>query len=215
MSDFGILGDADARQIETADTAVQQSLAYDLRGKKQISFAGVKWLILKMSEKEQPMHIEVTYLKLVKHSENREEWMWDATVRATNQKTDLETMGAASQAFLVNGAIDQFGRTKALSKAERNAYRKQIPELEIHAMLNTVSPDMVQKIRPMNPTQGVKTKSYVPEIHPGVNGVNATHGPSEPQLKYLKALGYKGEVPKTLYDTSLLIHRLKSERNKK
>ena len=212
MSDFGILGDADARQIETADTAVQQSLAYDLRGKKQISFAGVKWLILKMSEKEQPMHIEVTYLKLVKHGENREEWMWDATVRATNQKTDLETMGAASQAFLTQGGeMDQFGRTKALSKAERNAYRKQIPELEIHAMLNTVSPDMVQKIRPMNPTQEVK--SYVPDIPAGVNGVNATHPPSEKQIKYMKDLGHTGPIPKSLYEATVLISDLKNARD--
>ena len=50
MSEYPIFDNADSRQIELADTAVQQSLAYDLRGKKQISFAGIKYLIQNMSK---------------------------------------------------------------------------------------------------------------------------------------------------------------------
>ena len=41
---------------------------------------------------------------------------------------------------------DTFGRTKAHSKAERNAWRKQIPELEITTLLETVDKSDTQDL---------------------------------------------------------------------
>ena len=64
MSEFIVLDAADSRQTETADTAIKQSLAYDVRGKKQISFAGVKWLILQMSQNGQGISIDIHDISL-------------------------------------------------------------------------------------------------------------------------------------------------------
>ena len=69
MSEYSILDNADARQIETADASIRQSLAYDLRGKKQISFAGIKWLVLQMSQHDQPLTIDIVDLHLEKYTD--------------------------------------------------------------------------------------------------------------------------------------------------
>ena len=203
MSEYPILDNADCKQIESADVSVLQSLAYDLRGKKQISFAGIKWLVLNMSRHEEPLTIDVVDLHLERYTEEQSSWVWYATVKARNGKTGLETLGASEQAFVSNGRVDPFSRTKALSKAERNAYRKQIPELEIKQMLDAAEPGQIQRLE----TRG-------PEIHPGVDGVNATHPPSQKQIEYMRDLGYTGEIPKSLYEATILIHDLKKEKLK-
>ena len=191
MSEYMILDNADARQIETADASIRQSLAYDLRGRKQISFAGIKWLVLQMSQHDQPLTVDIVDLHLERYTEDQSSWVWYATVKAKNTKTGLETLGASEQAFISNGKIDPFSRTKALSKAERNAYRKQIPELEIKQMLDAAEPGQIQKLDTRDTRE--------PEIHPGVDGVNATHPPSQKQIEYMRDLGYEGEIPKSLY----------------
>ena len=187
MSEFMILDDADSRQIEATDTGIRQSLAYDLRGKKQISFAGIKWLILQMSQKEQPMSIEIVQDKLDRYGENKAEWVWYATVRATNQKTGLETIGASEQPYqLNNGTKDPFGRTKALSKAERNAYRKQIPEIEIQAMLDAAKPGQIHRIETSGPS-----------------------GPTPEQVQFLQAKGAK--IPPTRFEAAKLVKEMSDE----
>ena len=198
MSEYSILDNADARQIETADASIRQSLAYDLRGKKQISFAGIKWLVLQMSQHDQPLTIDIVDLHLEKYTEEQSSWVWYATVKARNTKTGLETLGASEQTFISNHKIDPFSRTKALSKAERNAYSKQIPELEIKQMLDAAEPGQIQRL-----------ETREPEIHPGVDGVNATHPPSQKQIEYMRDLGYEGEIPKSLYEATILISDLK------
>ena len=90
-----ILDDADSKQIELADTAVKQSLAYEVRGKKQISFAGVKWLILKMSQNGQGISINIHDISL--DDSDPDNKVWIATVKAKNMKTGLETIGASDQ----------------------------------------------------------------------------------------------------------------------
>ena len=201
MSEYPIFDNADSRQIELADTAVQQSLAYDLRGKKQISFAGIKYLILNMS-KEQPIHIDILEIKLERYVPDQQaSWIWYATVKAKNGTTGLETIGASEQAFmLTNGKMDTFGRTKALSKAERNAYRKQIPEMEIQMMLN-----QTQHIQRLEPQQ---QQSSVRETQVPVSGV---HQPTAEQLAYLKDLKYTGEIPTSRFETAKLIAELKNK----
>ena len=96
-----------------------------------------------MAQNEQALEIpDLPQIELVKHDESDQKtWIWYAMIKVRNAKTGLETIGASEQNFIdeYKGNIyDQFGRTKAISKAERNAYRKQIPELEINAMMDTV-----------------------------------------------------------------------------
>ena len=199
MSDFPILDDADTQQILDADAPLKQSLVYDLRGKKQISYAGVKWLVLNMSRHEQPLTIDIHEIILDKDGEDKSEWTWYATVKCRNAKTGLETLGASEQPYLQGGRKDAYGRTKALSKAERNAYRKQIPELEIQAMLNTVDPTQVRRLTP-DPSAPAE-----PRI---------TSGPSAPtieQVQELKELGIK--TPPTRFEAAKMIALAKKELN--
>ena len=195
MSDFPALDAADTQQIVDADAVLKQSLAYDLRGKKQISYAGIKWLVLNMS-KDEPLAIDIHEITLDKSDDAKSEWTWYATVKCRNGKTGLETLGASEQPYLLNsGARDPFGRTKALSKAERNAYRKQIPELEIQNMLNAVDPTQVRRLH--TPAE--------PRI---------TSGPSAPtieQVQELKDLGIK--TPPTRFEAAKMIALAKKELN--
>ena len=197
MSDFPILDNEDAKQIEGADAAVRQSLAYDLRGKKQISYAGIKWIVLKMSERE-ALSVEISEDRLDRYGDDKSEWTWYATVKARNQKTGLESVGVSEQPYLLsNGTKDPFGRTKALSKAERNAYRKQISELEIQAMLNAIDPNQIQKIDA--PSQPVRP------LNPGPSG------PTAEQIATLKKRGVT--VPATRFEAAKLIKKLKGDNN--
>ena len=67
-SEFQIMDDADSQQIQEAESAVKQALAYVVKGKKQLSYMGIKWIVLKMSQKEQPIEvIDMPQIELVKH----------------------------------------------------------------------------------------------------------------------------------------------------
>ena len=209
MSEFIVLDAADSRQIELADTAVKQSLAYDVRGKKQISFAGVKWLILNMSQNGQGMSIDIHDISL--DDSDPENKVWIATVKAHNMKTGLETIGASEQPWAQNGKRDPFGRTKALSKAERNAYRKQIPDPEIQKMLQSVEAE------PLEPTTTyTESKSSVIESKPiKTSGYISSDRPSPPtdkQISYWKALGGRGDPPRTKFEMMKAISELKERK---
>lgn len=193
-SEFQIMDEADSQQIQYAETAVKQALAYEVRGKKQLSYMGIKWIVLKMSQKEQPLEIiGLPCVELMKHdTDDKNTWIWYATIKSRNQKTGLGTVGASESPYFFNEKYDPFGRTKALSKAERNAYRKQIPELEINAMLDTLSPEDIQPLNTQN------------------SGSSAPNPASEKQLQYLKDLGYTGTPLKTSFGASKLIEKLKN-----
>lgn len=192
-SEFQIMDEADSQQIQDAETAVKQALAYEVRGKKQLSYMGIKWIVLKMSQKEQPLEVvDMPTTELMKHDpENKNSWIWYATIKIRNKKTGLSTVGASESPYNFNGQYDSFGRTKALSKAERNACRKQIPEVEINAMLNSISSDDVQQLNTQN--------------------TQSSDAPSEKQLDYLKSLGYTGRKPDTKEIASNIINDLKND----
>lgn len=194
-SEFQIMDEADSKQIQDAETAVKQALAYEVRGKKQLSHMGIKWIVLKMSQKEQPLEvIDMPITELMKHDpENKNSWIWYATIKIRNKKTGLSTVGASEAPFNFNGQYDSFGRTKALSKAERNACRKQIPEIEINAMLNTLDPSDVQPLNTPN------------------NTTQSSDAPTEKQLDYLKVLGYTGPKPDTKGIATNIIQDLKND----
>jgi len=196
-SDFLIMDEADSQQIQDAETAVKQALAYEVKGKKQLSYMGIKWIVLKMSQKEQPIEvIDMPNIELVKHeAENKSTWIWYATIKVRNRKTGLSTIGASESPYLDYNGYDTFGRTKALSKAERNACRKQIPEVEINAMLNSIGDDDVQKLN--------GTSEMAPPT--------PMSGPTEQQLETLKSLGWKGPKPESKLTASNIIQDIKSK----
>lgn len=194
-SEFQIMDEADSQQIQDAETAVKQALVYEVRGKKQLSYMGIKWIVLKMSQKEQPLEIvNIPCIELMKHDvDDKNTWIWYAIIKARNQKTGLGTVGASESPYLFSGKYDPFGRTKAISKAERNAYRKQIPEVEINAMLNSINPEDIQKLNTQN------------------NTTQNSDSPTEKQLDYLKSLGYTGPKPTTKQIASNIIEDLKKD----
>ncbi len=191
-SEYRIMDDADNQQILKAESAIKQALAYSVRGKKQLSYMGIKWLVLKMSQKEQPLEIvDMPIVELSKiDPEDRTTWVWYCTIKARNLKTGLVTVGASEATYLSNKVYDTFGRTKAISKAERNAYRKQIPEIEINAMLNTISPEDIQSLNSQQ---------------------DATTSISQHYLDTLKNLGYSGVQPKTSFEASKIISNLEKK----
>jgi len=127
---------ADERQI-TADADLQQALVHDINGKKQISYAGIKWIAVKMAQSNQALQMIGNPVITLDRDDpdNQEHWHWRATVKVRNTGTGLESFGVSEQSYLLDGRYDNFGRTKAASKAERNAIRKQIPEPEILDMI--------------------------------------------------------------------------------
>ena len=197
-SEYQILDDADAQQIAQADQAVKQALAYEIKTpagmKKQLSYAGIKWLVLNMSQKGQSLQIVDKEVKLEK-SPLDDTYTWYATVTVRNRETGLETVGTQESPYIERGQYDRFGRTKALSKAVRNAYRQQIPELEIQAMLGAIDPSNVEKI--------VTTAGSPPQQHTTVQVDPNIEGPSDKQVQFLRNLcnwhGMPVEIPASKY----------------
>jgi len=73
-------------------------------------------------------------------------WYWRSLVRVRNEKTHLETEGISESPYLESSKYDKFGKTKSLSKAERNAWRKQIPELEIITLLKNANGERTENL---------------------------------------------------------------------
>ena len=150
--DYSIMDSADEQQIISSDDDLRKALVYDLRGTKQITYIGLKYLVLKMSQNEQALNIIKSEVILDKDDpEEKTMWYWRSIVRVRNQKTGLETEGISEAPYFESNKYDKFGRTKAISKAERNAWRKQIPELEITTLLKTTKGERTQKIESENP----------------------------------------------------------------
>ena len=148
----------DEMQIVNADKAVKEAFVYIHRksGKKVLSYGGIKHLVLQMSYKGEAMEILEYEVHLDKYDpEDLSKWWWVSTVRMQNKLTGYQGLGASSAPFVErtredtmgrSGIMDPFGRTKALSKADRNAARKQIPETKIHALLNEAQGEQVQVV---------------------------------------------------------------------
>lgn len=157
-TEYAILDKMDEDQIKSADAKLKQALVYEINisGKpvRQITFIGLKWLTVRMSQKGQSLEIISSEVKLEKDDlDKKDQWHWRAKVRVRNQKSGLETEGISECPYLetsgkgehATAKYDKFGRTKAHSKAERNAWRKQIPELEIINLLKTAKGEEILK----------------------------------------------------------------------
>ena len=136
---YHILEKADEDQIRAADEKVKEALVYEVHGDYHLSYAGVKHLSLLMSQKGQPLKIVNAEVEIRKEvEEDRATWIWDAKVVVRNDSTGHETVGVSEAPYFYSGNYDSFGKTKALNKAERNAIRKQLPELQIEKMVQEV-----------------------------------------------------------------------------
>ena len=149
----------DEDQIKNADKAVKQAMVYEvaIRGTKtqEITFIGLKHIMLELSAKGHPLEIIESICNLEKDDPtDQKTWNWRAKVRCRNQTTSHEAEGLAECTYLDNGKYDAFGQRKAHSKAERNAWRKQIPELQIKEFLKSVNSEQVHKV----PEQEVSQK---------------------------------------------------------
>lgn len=206
-SSFQLMDEADEQQI-ISDAEVQKSLVYIAQGKKTLSYTGIKFLFQKWIETKQ-LSVEIikdcSYCKLEKDDEGKITWFWRAqfTLKTTRILEDgkiqvIETQGQSESPYLVKSNdklnYDPFGRTKAFSKAERNADRKQIPEFEITHMINEIKPENITTLKGTNESQSN----------------NSPNLPSDKQLSYLTSLGYTGIPPKTSFEAGKLIEDLKN-----
>jgi len=132
-TDFNKMDKADELQIIRADKGLREAMVYQTRGTKQLTYIGLKHLTLMMSQAGQALEVLEYEVKLSKpEDQTKSEWRWYATYKVRNKETGHESVGMYEASYIgEDGKYDMFARTKALSKAERNAWRKQIPELKI------------------------------------------------------------------------------------
>lgn len=127
-------------EMQITDVKLIQKLAYknDKSGKIELTYAGVKHLILMMSQDKDPQSMEIVEKKIY-HEESNSTWYAEVVLR--NKKTGHETWGLSEcQTY-----GDPFARTKAASKAMRNAERAQLPEMLITNFIEKLDESVIQK----------------------------------------------------------------------
>lgn len=135
---FSIFDKLDEQQIINADKAVKQKMIYQYKDKEELTYSGIKFIILEMSRHGEVVEIEESTTKLDKDVEDdQSKWYWRSEVKLRNSKTNYPTQGLAECAYLdpATGKYHPFARQMSHSKAERNAQRKQIPEQRIVELL--------------------------------------------------------------------------------
>lgn len=134
-SDFFKMADrTDESQIMNIDEFKDILCYKDSKSNRyELSYKGIKHLVLEMASKGYPLEVMQTGTELIGEGEEK---TWYATVKMRNKKTGLETVGNSECPFYDKGTKDPFARTKALSKAERNAAKKQLPEAMIVHLVN-------------------------------------------------------------------------------
>ena len=190
---------ADNLQIEKADSSILQALTYTTKqGKEQITYTGLKWLALEMSTQGNPLEIVTQQTILTKYDEtDQAKWHWQSTIVMRNKNTGYETVGVSESPFLDfsrGGIYDNFGKTKASSKAERNCIRKHVPELMIV--------ELMQKAKAEGRVEEISDKQNMQQIP-------TDDKPSEKQITYLLDLNPNARIPKTKAECSKMIEELK------
>ena len=134
-------------EMQILDPKLRDKLAYSVQGKVELSYAGIKQLILNMSQEGQGMELVSKEVER-KHTDNdMRHDVWYASVVLRNKKTGHESWGVSENPVEDNAKYDQFGRTKAVSKAIRNAERQQLPELLIRAFLEKIQGKEGEKVQ--------------------------------------------------------------------
>ncbi len=177
--DFLILDEADEKQIAEVDQKIKDALVYELKGNKELSYVGLKHLTLMMSQKGQALQVLEDECEL-------KDGIWYAKMKVKNLKTQHETVGYAQQPARMQVGEeekpDAFARTKAFSKAERNAWRKQIPELQIKSFIEVITKKNGGKTTTLSKTPPSESKYCMCDfkdmvIDPKTNGCSNRNKP--------------------------------------
>ena len=124
---FHLLDKEDEKQIVNLSDFVKDSiLVYKVHSNFELSYRGIKHLAILMAAQGMPLAIVSSKTELIGEGNEK---TWYATVLMKNEKLGQVEEGYSECKFYdEKGSQDLFARTKAHSKAERNAKRKLIPE---------------------------------------------------------------------------------------
>ena len=145
---FSLLEKEDEKQIMNLEQfGNPENLVYSVGSNMQLSFVGIKHIGFVMAKSGHPLKTLEVITDL--QGEGKEEKIWYATVRIRNEKTQQEEIGVSQCSFYdKNGKVDPFGRTIAVSKAERNAKKRLIPEYLITEVIQkALNKGKVQNIK--------------------------------------------------------------------
>jgi len=145
---YSIFDRLDEEQIRNADKAVKQKMVYRYKNKDELTYSGIKFIILEMSRHDEVVEIEASETRLEKDVEDdMNYWFWRSEVKLRNSKTQYPSIGMAECKYLdEDGKYNPFARQTSNSKAERNAQRKQIPEQRIIELLKIVKDEDIQVV---------------------------------------------------------------------
>ena len=131
---FSLLDKEDEKQIMNLEQfGNPEKLVYQVGDNLQLSFVGIKHIGFLMAKTGNPLR---TLEVLTELQGEKDEKTWYATVRIRNEKTHQEEIGVSQCPFYDGkGKLDPFARTKAVSKAERNAKKRLIPEYLITELI--------------------------------------------------------------------------------
>ena len=155
-------------QLQVFDEKFRKKLVYEVKSynektkswetRYELTYIGIKQLIVEMSQKGQSMEILMSKVERVKIDNTPMNDVWQADFKIRNQQTKHETYGVSEASVFpwVNNPIidkdtgkkiwdseqnkyktkweqqyDKFARAAAVSKATRNAQRPQLPEMAI------------------------------------------------------------------------------------
>lgn len=119
----------DEMQIMNFDSNLKKEYVYEIQGKPVLSYVGIKHAVILMANAGNPLSIVSEKTELLKPDpEDKLTWFWDSTIVIKNTNNGLETLGNASATLYKGNTMQEFSKRTAMSKAERNAQRKQLPE---------------------------------------------------------------------------------------
>lgn len=198
-TEFELTEQADEEQITEADPSTQEILIYEVRGIKTPSGPGIKHLALQMSQEGQPLQIIDHKMELVKYDpDDKTQWVWQAEATVLNLTSQYQQIGVSEAWYLLRrkdsviGDYDSFGRTKAMSKAQRNAN-------SVH-----ISTEMKQALYATSTPQNTRVM-YLSGGEGDGGGSGAPRQPSDKQINYLRGLKWTRTVPTSIKEVSDLI----------
>ena len=142
---FKLLDKEDEKQIvNVKDFTNDSALVYKVHKNFELSYRGIKHIAILMADRGMPLKLVNSKVELI--GEGKEK-TWYASVTMRNEKTGQEMEGLSQCAFYDDKQVpDDFARTKAHSKAERNAIRKLIPEYLITKFIQEADKSQVKEI---------------------------------------------------------------------
>lgn len=139
---FEIAERKDELQIMNFDSSLKKDYVYEIQGKPVLSYVGLKHAVILMANNGNPLTVVSEKTELIKPEEDKLTWFWDSTIVCKNSNTGLETMGNASARAYQGNTLVEFAKRTAMSKAERNAQRKQLPEQLLANLISEVRGDV-------------------------------------------------------------------------